>query len=119
MFMFAISGIIYYYSLSENRRDRILGIPDWWFWAIAYTTFCVLVECLLNIGGLLVWEYPWWNRSFAGVWLIFFFGYFHFYVAALLVIGMPKMRTKVVTVAALYAIAIMMNGVAATLGWHY
>jgi hypothetical protein len=119
MFMFAISGIIYYYSLSESRRDRILGIPDGWFWAIAYTTFCVFVECLLNIGGLLVWEYPWWNRSFAGVWLIFFFGYFHFYVAALLVIGMRTMRAKVVTVASLYAIAIAMNGVAAALGWLY
>ncbi len=119
MFMFAISGIIYYYTLSENRRDRILGIPDWWFWAIAYAAFCVFVECLLNKGGLLVWEYPWWNRSFGGVWLIFFFGYFHFYVAALLVIGMRRMRTKVVTVASLYGIAIVMNGVAGVLGWHY
>lgn len=119
MFMFSISGIIYYYSLSENRRNRVLGIPDWWFWAIAYAGFCVFVECLLNIGGLLVWEYPWWNRSFAGVWLIFFFGYFHFYVAALLVIGMKKMRSKIVTVASLYGIGLLMNFVAGAFGWHY
>jgi hypothetical protein len=79
----------------------------------------VFVECLLNIGGLLVWEYPWRSRSLAGIWLIFFFGYFHFYVAAQLAIGMRTMRSKVMTVAALYGIAIAMNGVAVALGWHY
>ena len=72
MFMFAISGIIYYYSLSDNPKDKILGIPDRWFWAIGYSVFCVFVECLLNKGGLLVWEYPFWHRSVGGVWLIFF-----------------------------------------------
>lgn len=59
----------------------------------------------LTKGGLLIWEYPWWNRSFGGVWLIFFFGYFHFYVAALLVIGMKTVRAKVVAMG--------------ILGWHY
>lgn len=120
MFMFAISGIIYANTISEDRRERILGIPNWWFWAIGYSVFCVFVEVLLNMGGLLVWEYPFWHRSFQGVWLIFFFGYFHFYVAALLVIGMKTIRAKAITVAALYAIAITANifgmGI---MGWVY
>ena len=90
MFMFAISGIIYFNTLSEDKEEKILGLPNRWFWAIGYSAFCVFVECFLNIGGHLVWEYPWWNRSFQGVWLIFFFGYFHFYVAALIVIGMKS-----------------------------
>ncbi len=120
MFMFAISGIIYYNTLSESKEDRILGIPNRWFWAIGYSIFCVFVECLLNAGGHLVWEYPWWNRSFGGVWLIFFFGYFHFYVAALLVIGMKTIRNKVFTVGALYLIAIAINVVCmGFLGWVY
>jgi hypothetical protein len=120
MFMFAISGIIYHNTLDKDRRVKILGLPNWWFWAIGYAAFCVLVECLLNLGGHLVWEYPWWNRSLSGVWLIFFFGYFHFYVAALLVIGMRTIRAKVVTVASLYTIAIVANVVAmGTLGWNY
>ena len=54
------------------------------------------------------------------MWLIFFFGYFHFYVAALLVIGMRTLRAKVATVASLYTIAGVANVVAAgALGWRY
>ena len=66
MFMFAIAGIVFYYMCAEDRRERVLGLPSRWFWAIAFSVFCVLVECVLNIGGLLVWEYPFWRRSFPG-----------------------------------------------------
>lgn len=119
IFMFAIAGMIYYYTISDDPKDRILGIPDWWFWAVGYSVFCVFVECLLNIGGHLVWEYEYWRLSFKGVWLIFFFGYFHFYVATLFVVGMKSIRNKIITVASLYGIAIAGNLVAALLGWQY
>ena len=120
MFMFAISGIIYYNTLSENKEDKILGIPNRWFWAIGYSAFCVFVECLLNAGGHLVWEYPWWHRSFKGVWLIFLFGYFHFYVAALIVVGMKTHQSKIIFVSSLYSIAILANIICmGFLGWHY
>ncbi len=120
MFMFAISGIIYYYSLSDNPKDKILGIPDRWFWAIGYSVFCVFVECLLNKGGLLVWEYPFWHRSVGGVWLIFFLGYMPFYVGALLVIGMKTIRAKIIFVSAIYTMAIVANVIGlGLLGWVY
>ncbi|MBU1195478.1 MAG: hypothetical protein KKE62_19485 [Proteobacteria bacterium] len=109
MFMFAISGLIFYNTLSEDRKEKILGIPNQWFWAIGYAIFCVFVEWFLNKGGHLVWEYPFWNRSFKGVWLIFLFGYFHFYVAAILVINMKHIRTKLITIGTLYTIAILAN----------
>ncbi len=109
MFMFAISGIIYYNTIDEDRKKKILGIPNQWFWAAGYSAFCVFVECYLNKGGHLIWEYPFWNRSFAGVWLIFLFGYFHFYVAALLVINMKRIRSKAITVTGLYAVAAAAN----------
>lgn len=120
MFMFAIAGIIYYNTLSPRKEDKILGLPNRWFWAIGYAAFCVFVECFLNKGGHLVWEYPFWNRSFGGVWLIFLIGYFHFYVAALLVIGMKSNRKKIITISVIYGIAIVMNVVAfGILGWYY
>jgi hypothetical protein len=120
MFMFAISGMIYYYTLTPNKKVKIMGIPETWFWAIAYAAFCVFVECLLNMGGHLVWEYPWWNRTFEGVWLIFLFGYLHFYVAALLVIGMKSIKNKIITVSAMYGIAGVANIIAfGFLGWTY
>jgi len=120
MFMFSIAGIIFYYSISPDRKDKVLGIPDWWFWAIAYSAFCVFVECLLNIGGHLVWEYEWWNLSFKGIWLIFLFGYFHFFVAIILVLSMKTHKAKIITVSTLYSIAIAVNIIfMGILGWVY
>ena len=120
MFMFAISGFIYYYTLSEKKEDRILGIPNRWFWAVAYAAFCTFVEVLLNIGGHLVWEYPWWYRSLGGIWLIFLFGYLHFYVAALLVIGLKTLKGKIIAVSVIYAVAVLANALAlGFLGWVY
>ena len=120
MFMFAISGVIYYNTLSDDKDVTILGLPDRWFWAIGYAAFCVFVECLLNIGGLLIWDYPWWNRTFRGIWLIFFFGYFHFYVAIIMVLSLKTHRAKLTAVSSLYAVAVLMNiyglGV---MGWVY
>ena len=120
MFMFAIAGIIYFNTLSDDPKARILGVPEGWFWAVAYSAFCVAVEILLNEGGLLVWEYSFWNRSFGGVWLIFLFGYFHFYVATLLVIRAKRLRTKVIAVSSIYGLAIALNVVGyGLLGWNY
>jgi hypothetical protein len=120
MFMFAIAGIIYYHTLSKDRAEKILGIPNRWFWAMGYAAFCVFVECALNKGGLLVWEYPWWNRSFGGIWLIFFFGYFHFYVATILVLSLRSHRAKITVVASLYLAAVIANTIClGVLGWVY
>lgn len=120
MFMFAIAGIVFYHSLSPNPRHRILGIPNRWFWAVGYSAFCVFVECLLNVGGILVWEYPWWNRSFGGVWLIFLIGYFHFFVAVILVLSLRSTRQKITAIAGIYGVALLANGIGlGFLGWRY
>ena len=94
MLMFAIAGIVFYYMVPEERSERIHGLPARWFWASASSAFCALVECVLNIGGLLVWKYPFWNRSLAGIWLIFVFGYFGFFAAIDLVLGMKSVRRR-------------------------
>lgn len=109
MFMFAISGIIYYHTLPRHREENILGIPNRWFWAIVYSAFCVFVECLLNIGGHLVWEYPFWRLSFGGVWLIFLLGYFPFYAATILVIGRETNRRKIQIIVLIYSVPVLMN----------
>jgi hypothetical protein len=120
MFMFLLLGIIYYHSLSDSKKMKILGLPEKWFWAIGFSAFRVFVECLLNIGGHLVWEYPFWYLSFKGVWLIFFFGYFHFFCFAILVISLKSMKAKLTTVGIIYAVPILMNIIAfGFLGWRY
>jgi hypothetical protein len=120
MFMFLLLGIIYYHTLSESKKAKILGLPEKWFWAIGFSVFCVFIECILNIGGHLVWEYPFWYLSFKGVWLIFFFGYFHFFCFAILVISLKSMKAKLTTVGIIYAVPILMNIAAFGFwGWRY
>jgi hypothetical protein len=119
-FMFTFLGIVYYNTLSESRNLKILGLNEKWFWAIGYSIFCVFIECLLNIGGHLVWEYSFWNLSFAGIWLIFLIGYFHFFCAAILVIGMKSYRNKLITIGIIYSVPIVMNIIGlGILGWVY
>lgn len=120
MFMFAIAGIIFFNSLPEDPNEKVLGVPARWFLAVFFSTFCVFIECLLNIGGHLVWEYPWWNLSLGGVWLIFLIGYFHFFVAVNLVTGMKDDRNKKIAIGVIYMIAILLNVIfMGILGWLY
>ena len=120
IFMFLLSGIVYYHTLSESTTEKILGIPEKWFWAIGFSAFAVFVECLLNAGGHLVWEYLFWERTFKGVWLIFFFGYFHFFCAIILVISLKSMKNKIITMSIIYAVPTIMNILAfGFLGWNY
>lgn len=120
MFMFLVAGIIFYNTLSDSKNERILGVPEKWFWAVIYSVFCVFIECLLNIGGHLVWDYSFWNLSFNGVWLIFLIGYFHFFCFAILVISLKTMKSKIITLGAIYAVPVIMNILAfGFLGWRY
>jgi hypothetical protein len=120
MFMFAVVGIIYYHSLLPKKEDKILGIPNRWALAIGYSAFCVFVEVVLNIGGQLVWEYTWWNRSFEGIWLIFIFGYLEFFVAIIFMLSRKSMKGKIVFVSSLYTIAIAANIIGlGILGFRY
>lgn len=119
MFMFLLVGYVYYYTLSDTKDKRILGINEKWLAAVGYSVVCVFIECVLNKAGLLIWEYPCWSRTFGGVWLIFLIGYFIFYLGALIIISMKKMKSKLIMLGIIYAVPIVMNIIACLLGWHY
>ncbi|HTP57686.1 MAG TPA: hypothetical protein VMM82_02145, partial [Spirochaetia bacterium] len=120
MFMFALAGIVFYYMCPEDRAEKILALPARWFWAIAFSVFCVLVECVLNAGGLLIWEYPFWNRSLAGIWLILVVGYFEFFAAINIVVGLSTIRKKVSMISVIYAVPVIMNVIGfGIMRWSY
>lgn len=121
MFMFAISGIIYFHSLSDDPQQRpLMRRKEAWLIAATYSAFCVFIEIFLNKAGLLIWEYPFWNRSFGGVWLIFLFGYFHFYVGVILVLSLRSLKARVIAVGGIYSVAIVMNIIGmGVMGWRY
>ena len=120
MFMFLLAGIIYYNTLSGKRKARVLGLPEKLFWAVAYAAFCVFVECLLNMGGHLVWAYDFWKFSFPGLLTLFFCAYVPLFLSPMLVISMNSIRQKIAFVSAIYTAAIVMNIFAfGFMGWNY
>lgn len=105
IFMFLISGIVFAKILPEDKDKKMFGLPNRWALAIGFAIFAVFVECLLNIGDYLIWEYPWWNLSWTGIWLIFLIGYLPFFVGAFYVYDLPERKDKIKVVIIIYAIA--------------
>ncbi len=104
-FMFAISGIVWGKMLLPKKEDKILGIPNRWFVAVAGSIFCVIIEVVLNALGALTWEYPWWSAS--APWLIFLIGYLPFFLMAFWVYDMKTIKSKLITVGALWGLNIL------------
>ncbi len=116
-FMFAIAGVIFAKMLPQDKRLKILGLPNRLFFAMAGSAFCVFVEVVfLNSVDALTWDWPWWNAR--APWLIFLFGYLHFFLVSFWVHDMATLRKKVITVGSIYTFdiaAIILFGV--ILGW--
>lgn len=109
MFMFAILGIVYHRSLADDPAERVGGLPNRWFWALCYSVICVVVELFLNRGGLLVWDYTWWNKGPLAVLPIFVFGYLWFFLAAKFAIERTTLRARIAVPVVLAGIAVVLN----------
>ena len=119
MFMFAILGIIWQRSLSGKAGARLFGLGEGWFFALAYSLICVVVELVLNAGGLLVWDWPFWNRSLTAVLPIFVFGYLWFFAWAIFATSRPTARGKALIAALPYGVAVLLDLVAVAAGIRY
>jgi len=120
MFMFLLAGIAWYHTLEEDKKKKILGLPNPLFWAIGYSAFSVFIEWFLNKGGLLIWEYPFWERSFGGIILIFLFGYLTFYLGAWFIITRKTMKAKWITLIVIYSVPVILNIIGmGIMGWVY
>ena len=104
-FMFAIAGIAFAKMLPQDKKLRVLGIPNRLLFAIAGSAFCVFVEVLLNTVGALAWDYPWWSAS--APWLIFLIGYLYFFLVSFWVFDMDSVRKKAIAVGTIFAVDIV------------
>jgi hypothetical protein len=114
-FMFAISGIIWGKMLLPDKRTKILGITNRWFFIIAGSIFCVVIECILNAAGMLTWDYPWWSRS--APWLIFIIGYVPFFLVSFWVYDMQKLKSKLITVGVIWTVVLASLLIFIPMGW--
>ena len=104
-FMFAIAGITFGKMLPTDKHMKLLGLPNRLVLAVFGAVFCVFVEILLNSVGALTWEYPWWSAR--APWLIFLFGYLHFFLVSFWVHDMEKVRSKALAVGAILGVDIL------------
>jgi hypothetical protein len=115
-FMFAIAGITFAKMLPDNKKMKLAGIPNRWFFAVVYSVFCVVVELLLNAAGVLTWDYSWWNAT--APFLIVIFGYLTFFIVSYWVLDMETVKKKMIVVGFIFGVdilAILIFGV--ILGW--
>jgi len=115
-FMFAIAGITFAKMLPADKKQKVFGIPNRLFFAIFGSAFCVFVEILLNQIGALTWDYPWWSAR--APWLIFLFGYLHFFLISFWVFDMESIKRQLQVLGVIYSVdvlALLLFGV--ILGW--
>lgn len=103
--MFAVSGVIFVKVLPEDKKMKIMGIPNRWFFIIANSIFCVIVEIILNFWDALIWEYWWWN--WYNPILIIIIGYCLYFIFSYWIYDMKSMKKKIAIVSGLYAINII------------
>ena len=106
MFMFAVAGIIWTKMLLPNKEDKILGVPNRWFIAVAGSIFSVFVEMLLNAVDALTWDYAFWDTGTP--WLIFLFGYLTFFIAAFWVYDMTDMKKRIIAVSTIWGLDLLL-----------
>jgi len=71
--MFAVAYLGFVKMLPKNRDTKILGFPNRWFFVGVASLICVTIEVILNVWGVLVWDYTYW--SWPHVWSIMIFAY--------------------------------------------
>jgi hypothetical protein len=114
--MFAILGIVFIKMLPKDKEQKILGIPNRWFFVVVNSLLCVFIEIFLNGANALIWEYWWWNVPFIP--LIVIFGYGTFMVVSFWVYDMERIEDQRRTVGVIFAVdlaAIVLF--AGILGW--
>jgi hypothetical protein len=70
---FAVGILLYLKILPDDRKMKILGIPNRIGFIIGGAFFCFVIELFMNKFNLLIWEYGWWKFVvFPGYILIFY-----------------------------------------------
>ncbi len=95
IFMFLLMGLSAGYLLPEDKKMKIFGIPNRILFAVVSAAACVIVEIVLNVIGVLTWDYSWWSAKFP--WILFLFGYLPFFLVCYWVHDMASVKKQVVT----------------------
>ena len=114
--LFLLFGIVYARLLPADRKARIAGLNNRWFWALNLSVFAVVTELVLNAWGVLNWHWWFWDVPW-GLPLILVFGYLWFFLAAARAYDAPTHAARWRFVGTLAAIALALGAFGAVMGW--
>ncbi len=115
-FMFAIIGVVISKTLPEDKKLKVLGIPNRLVIAMGGALFCVIVEVILNKADMLTWELAYWSASFP--WILYPVGYLYFFLVCFWVHDMQRRKHQFMAVSAIFgidALCVVIFGL--LLGW--
>ncbi len=113
-FMFLIMGIAAVKVLPDDKKMKILGLPNRLVIAGVLAVCCILVEAVLNAIGVLTWEYWYWSSRFPV--FLFLLGYFPLFVVSYWVYDMNSVKKQAAVTLGIYcmdAVWILLFGVMA------
>jgi len=115
VFLFLISGVAFVKTLPQDRRLRILGMPNRWLLITWWSCVCVFVEVLLHRAGIFHWAWWYWNEP--NLLPIVVLGYGTFFWVAARVFDMSSDRRRFTVVGAMLAVDAVLAVTFGLLGW--
>ena len=115
VFLFLISGVAFVKTLPQDRRLRILGLPNRWLLITWWSCVCVFVEVLLHRAGIFHWAWWYWNEP--NLLPIVVLGYGTFFWVAARVFDMSSDRRRFTVVGAMLAVDAVLAVTFGLLGW--
>jgi hypothetical protein len=100
--MFLFLGLSCARFLPEDKKKKILGMPNRLVLASFFAALCVIIEIVLNFWDVLIWEYPRWSTR--NPILIFLLAYFPLMFFAFRVHDMEPVRKKIIVVSSMFAL---------------
>ena len=103
--MFFIAGLASTKLLPEDKDKTYFGfINNRHFYAIILSVVFVAVEVVLNLIGVLHWNFWWWQPQFP--WILFIIGYLPFYEMLFFVYDLPDLKSQLKVVGAMAAVLV-------------
>jgi hypothetical protein len=122
VFMFLMGGIpfvLFAEALPFKNDKKFLGLNlNQWIMSMVGSTLAIVVEKLLNMGGLLTWEWHWWG---AGPWYtmipVFMIGYLWFFIFAFNVYNIKTWKNQLLALGSLVGINLVLFIICLAKGW--
>ncbi len=107
IFMFLVMGISSTKIIPKDKDEMVFGkINNRHFYAFLGAVACVVVEIILNLMDVLIWNYSWWQPNFP--FIVFIIGYWPFWEIAFFVYDLPEKKDQIKVLAIIGTVVLIL-----------